>query len=72
MILLSSVSLFWFPALLPQSQSDFQYFVIRDVLYVILTDGAARGHRVPYEYLVQLASLLMRLSAFFEDAIEDI
>jgi hypothetical protein len=63
---------FLVPALLPQSQSDFQHLVVRDILHVILTDGAARGHHVPHEYLVQLASLLMRLRAFLEDAIEAI
>ena len=46
--------------------------MVRDVLHVVLTDGAARGHHVPHEDLVQLASLLMRLRAFFEDAIEAI
>ncbi len=46
--------------------------MIRDVLHVILTDGAARGHHVPHENLVQLASLLMRLRAFLEDAAEAI
>ncbi len=46
--------------------------MIQDVLHVILTDGAARDHHVPHEYLVQLASLLMRLFAFLEDAIEAI
>ena len=46
--------------------------MIRDVLHVILTDGAARGHHVPHEDLVQLASLLVRLRAFLEDAIKAI
>jgi hypothetical protein len=46
--------------------------VIRDVLHVFLTDGAACDHHVPYEYLVQLASHLMRLRAFLKDAIEAI
>ena len=46
--------------------------MIRDVLHVILTDGAARGHHVSHEDLVQLASLLMCLRAFLEDAAEAI
>ena len=71
-IFLSFTRHFLFPALLPQSQSDFQHLVVRDVLHVILTDGAARGHHVPHEYLFQLASHLMRLRAFLKDAIETI
>ena len=46
--------------------------MIRDVLHVFLTDGAARDHHVPHEYLVQLASLLVRLRALLKDAIEAI
>ena len=46
--------------------------MIRDVLHVILTDGAARDHHVPHEYLVQLASLLVRLRALLEGASESI
>ena len=71
-VFLPFIGLFGFPALLRQSQSDFQYFVIRDVLHVVLADGAARGHHVSHENLVQLASLLMRLRAFLEDAAEAI
>ena len=70
MTLLSSIRLFLIPALLPQSQSDFQHLVVRDVLHVILTDGAALGLHVPYEDLVQLASLLVRLRALLEDSVE--
>jgi len=46
--------------------------VIRDVLHVILTNGAGRCHLVPHEYLVQLASLLVRLRPLLEDASEAI
>ena len=60
------------PALLSQSQSDFQHLMIRDVLHVVLTDGAARGHHVPHEDLVQLASLIVHLRAFLEGASEAI
>ena len=63
---------FLLPALLPQSQSDFQHLVVRDVLHVVLTDGAARGHHVPHEDLVQLASLIVRLRALLEGASEAI
>ena len=46
--------------------------MVRDVLHVILTDVAARGLHVPYEDLVQLASLLVRLRALLEDSVEAI
>ncbi len=71
-IFLSFTRHFLFPALLPQSQSDFQHLVVRDVLHVVLTDGAARGLHVPHEDLVQLASLLVRLRALLEDSVEAI
>ena len=71
-IFLSFTRHFLFPALLPQSQSDFQHLVVRDVLHVILTDGAARGLHVHHEDLVQLASLLVRLRALLEDSAEPI
>ena len=51
-VFLPFIRLFGFPALLRQSQSDFQHLVVRDVLHVALTDGAARGPHVPHEYLV--------------------
>ena len=72
MIFLPFARHFLFPALLPQPQSDFQHLVVRDVLHVVLTDGAARGHHVPHEDLVQLASLLVRLRALLEGASEAI
>ena len=71
-IFLSFTRHFLFPALLPQSQSDFQRLVVRDVLHVILTDGAARDLHVPCEDLVQLASLLVHLRALLEDSVEAI
>ena len=37
-----------------------------------MTDGAARGHHIPHEDLVQLASLLVRLRALLEGAAEAI
>ena len=63
---------FLFPALLPQSQSDFQHLVVRDVLHVVLTDGAVHSLHVSHKYLIQLASLLVRLRALLEDAVEAI
>ena len=71
-IFLSFTRHFLFPALLPQSQNDFQHLVVRDVLHVVLTNGAARGHHVPHEDLVQLSSLLVCLRALLEDASEAI
>ena len=71
-IFLSFTRHFLFPALLPQPQSDFQNLVVRDVLHVVLTDGAALGHHVPHEDLVQLASLLVHLRALLEGASEAI
>ena len=70
MIFLSFTRHFLFPALLSHPQSDFQHLVVRDVLHVVLADGAARGHHVPHEDLVQLASLLVRLRALLEGASE--
>ena len=46
--------------------------MVRDVLHVVLTDGAARDLRVPCEDLVQLASHLVRLRALLEDSVEAI
>ena len=60
------------PALLSQSQSDFQYFMIRNILHVVLTDGAAHGLHISHEYLVQLASLLVCLRTLLEGASEAI
>ena len=70
--LLSSIRLFLIPALLPQSQSDLQHLVFRDVLHVVVADGASRGLHVPHEDLVQLISLLLRLRALVEDSVEAI
>ena len=72
MIFLSFTRHFLFPALLSQPQSDLQHLVVRDVLHVILTDGANCGHHVPHEDLVQLASLIVRLRALLEGSVEAI